>query len=398
MMKSWQYADPGAPLQGWAEIRVWRQAKRAELLSRREAMQPGKRQSAGSTVRDLIRDSFPDLRNACIGLYWPFRGEIDVRDLVCDFLAAGATAALPVVVEKKRPLEFWRWQPGIKLGRGIWDIPIPAERMVVRPTVLLVALLGFDDDGYRLGYGGGYYDRTLATMNPAPLTIGVGYEAGRLQTIYPQPHDVPLSAIVTEAGCTQIARRPKSGWAPAAHVRDHKAAEPLQPVTGPSDLGEGGSAYASPPCFMHEVDPAYSGYLTGGELLALLNQLLEAERAGARGVMEMAQAAGGVAIVSTLRDIAADEARFCAMLNRHIVRLGGTSTSQSGAFYRKLLSVSAFRERIDLLNRGQVWVVRKLQRALPKIADDALRRDLKDMLDVHQRNIQRCVDVCPPAA
>lgn len=93
----------------------------------------------------------------------------------------------------------------MKLVRGIWNIPIPSERNPVQPTVLLVALLGFDLAGYRLGYGGGYYDRTLATLAQKPLTIGVGYELGRLETIYPQPHDIwmpssPKAAALTTAG------------------------------------------------------------------------------------------------------------------------------------------------------------------------------------------------------
>jgi 5-formyltetrahydrofolate cyclo-ligase len=83
------------------------------------------------------------------------------------------------------------------MARGIWNIPIPRERNSVRPTALLVPLVGFDAAGYRLGYGGGYYDRPLATLVPKPLTIGVGYELGRLETIYPQPHDIPMDAIVT---------------------------------------------------------------------------------------------------------------------------------------------------------------------------------------------------------
>lgn len=118
-----------------------------------------------------------------------------------DFLAVGAEASLPVVVEKRQPLEFWAWRPRMKMERGIWNILVPTVRKAVQPTTLLVPLLGFDAAGYRLSYGGGYYDRTLATMNPAPLTIGVG---GRLDTICPQPHDIPLDAIVTETGCAHF--------------------------------------------------------------------------------------------------------------------------------------------------------------------------------------------------
>ena len=104
------------------------------------------------------------------------------------------------MAKKGRPLEFWSWQPEMKLIRGIWNIPIPSERNPVNPTNLLVPLVGFDAAAYRLGHGGGYYDRTLANLNPRPFTIGVGYEFGRLETIYPQPHDIPMDSIVTETG------------------------------------------------------------------------------------------------------------------------------------------------------------------------------------------------------
>jgi 5-formyltetrahydrofolate cyclo-ligase len=122
------------------------------------------------------------------------------RHLAQNFIALGAEAALPVVTEKLQPLEFWSWQPQMELVRGIWNIPIPRERTPVQPTVLLVPLVGFDRAGYRLGHGAGYYDRTLRAFTPKPLTIGIGYEFGRLETIYPQSHDVPMDAIITEGG------------------------------------------------------------------------------------------------------------------------------------------------------------------------------------------------------
>ncbi len=84
------------------------------------------------------------------------------------------------------------------MENGFWDIPVPAGDDRVIPTTLLVPLVGFDDRGYRLGYGGGYYDRTLASFPARPLANGVGYEFAHLETIYPQPHDIPMSAIVTE--------------------------------------------------------------------------------------------------------------------------------------------------------------------------------------------------------
>jgi 5-formyltetrahydrofolate cyclo-ligase len=116
-------------------------------------------------------------------------------------------AALPVVVEKQQPMEFWSWQPQMKLVRGIWNIPTPSERNPVQPTVLPVPLVGFDAAGYRMGQGGGYYDRTLATFAQKPLTIGIGHELGRLETIYAQRHDRSMDAIVTESGSYVVKSR-----------------------------------------------------------------------------------------------------------------------------------------------------------------------------------------------
>lgn len=187
-------------MRSWDEVRRWRREQRTELIARRQAIAQAERQRLQPHITSLLEAHFPELARALIGFYWPIRGEIGLHPFIRRLVAKGAGAALPVVVEKGRPLAFWAWRPGDRLERGVWNIPIPAERCVVRPTALLVPLVGFDGQGYRLGYGGGYYDRTLAAMHPKPLTIGIGYEIGRLETIHPQPHDVPLDAIVTEAG------------------------------------------------------------------------------------------------------------------------------------------------------------------------------------------------------
>ncbi len=115
-------------------------------------------------------------------------------------IAAGGRAALPVVAGRGRPLAFCEWRPGCAMREGPLGIPYPANGSEARPELLLIPLLGFDALGYRLGYGGGYYDRTLAAADPKPRTIGVGLELGRLATIHPQEHDVPMDCIVTEAG------------------------------------------------------------------------------------------------------------------------------------------------------------------------------------------------------
>jgi 5-formyltetrahydrofolate cyclo-ligase len=103
---------------------------------------------------------------------------------------------LPVVVEKAQPLIFRPWSPGVAMANGVWNIPIPAEGNPVYPDTLLVPLVGFDGKNYRLGYGGGFYDRTIAAMPRRPRTIGIGFACGRLRSIFPQPHDVPLDEFV----------------------------------------------------------------------------------------------------------------------------------------------------------------------------------------------------------
>lgn len=141
---------------------------------------------------------------------------------------------------------------------------------------------------------------------------------------------------------------------------------------------------------MADVDPAYSGPIPAGELLALLNQLLEGERAGARGITETCLPLAPPADQAALREIAADEGRFCSMLYRHIVRLDGTPSSAVGGFVEKLAQTETFIQRLELLNRGQGWVVRKLRDALPRIDDESLHADLTEMLLVHEQNIACC--------
>jgi 5-formyltetrahydrofolate cyclo-ligase len=137
-------------------------------------------------------------RYKTLGVYAPMRGEIDILAVANEHLARGGSLALPVVVEKAAPVEFWRWWPGMPMTRGTWNIPIPATRDCVQPDALIVPLLGFDAALYRLGYGGGYYDRTLARAAPKPYCIGLGFQSGMLASIHPQTHDIPMDQIVTD--------------------------------------------------------------------------------------------------------------------------------------------------------------------------------------------------------
>jgi 5,10-methenyltetrahydrofolate synthetase len=140
-----------------------------------------------------------------VSLYWPFRGEPDLRGWAEGLVARGARLALPVVVERARPMVFRAWVPGAKLVPGIWNIPVPAEDRRVTPEVVIAPVVGFDPACFRLGYGGGYFDRTLAVLPGAWRAYGVGPDLARLPTIHPQPHDIVLNAVVTPSGVTQPA-------------------------------------------------------------------------------------------------------------------------------------------------------------------------------------------------
>jgi 5-formyltetrahydrofolate cyclo-ligase len=181
-------------------IIAWRKAQRAERMDARMALPLEQHQAASTAVYDRLAERFSHLADRLTGFYWPFRREWSPFPFVERLTAEGGRLALPVVVEKGRPLEFRAWKPGDRMARGVYDIPYPAEGPAVTPRALIIPLLGFDEAGYRLGYGAGYYDRTLASFAEKPLCVGVGFELARMETIHPLPHDIPMDFIVTEAG------------------------------------------------------------------------------------------------------------------------------------------------------------------------------------------------------
>ncbi len=183
----------------WQSIRSWRRTQREVLIRARIGIGKQQRQHCLKIIEAGISEILPTLSTGIVGFYWPIKGEFDLRRLLEKTIHQGWHAALPVVVEAGEPLEFRLWQADTKLVPGIWNIPVPEARNVVRPTVLLVPLVGFDSGNYRLGYGGGYYDRTIASYEKQPVTLGVGLDLCRLDTIYPQWHDIPMDHIVTVA-------------------------------------------------------------------------------------------------------------------------------------------------------------------------------------------------------
>ena len=217
------------------ELKAWRKAERARLIGERERLDPATLDRWRRRIEATLERSFPGLSAAKVAFCWPMRGEYDARPLADTLRARGAVTALPVVVAPGQPLVFREWHPGVALASGPLGIPYPASSEPVVPTAMLVPLNGWDDAGYRLGYGAGFFDRTLAAMAKRPIAIGVGYELGRLATIHPQAWDVPMDWIVTERG---------------VYRRDPGALAFLgAPAPGPP------GALASPVCYADEIVP-----------------------------------------------------------------------------------------------------------------------------------------------
>lgn len=168
--------------------------------------------------------------DAVIGAYWPIKGEFDPlpalyrwqEDAILSQESEGnngqahagrAEAAtenianrsprkigLPVVNKVHKTLTFHAWYPGCPMEEDAYGIPKPKDTEVIVPTLLFVPCVGYGPGGFRLGYGGGFYDRTLATLQPRPFTVGLGYSHGWLPELEPEPHDVALDAILNDKG------------------------------------------------------------------------------------------------------------------------------------------------------------------------------------------------------
>jgi len=226
----------GTTAMTWPDVRLWRKTARARLIGARVALPAAVR---AAWTGDLVANLRPVLAAAPppISFYWPFKGEPDLRPLMRELDAAGIAIALPVAVRLGEPLTFRPWRRGAPMERGLWDIPIPAAATEVLPRTLIAPVVGYDGGNYRLGYGGGFFDRTLAKLGPSAQAVGVGFSLCALPTIHPQPHDVAMARIVTE--------------------------------TVPIAVADS----ASPVCYLGEVDPGYGGFLPDGELAAALRPL-----------------------------------------------------------------------------------------------------------------------------
>ena len=174
---------------------------------RRAAAESGS--EAGERLRESFLSALPLPPAQVVAGYWPLPEEIDVRPLMTNLHLSGHVLVLPVVVGRGQPLIFRQWRPSLPLDAGVYGIPVPgAEAPELTPGVLLVPLLAFDDEGRRLGYGAGYYDRTLAALRRAGdiLAIGAAYAAQRMDSLPEEASDQRLDWVVTEEGAIRTGR------------------------------------------------------------------------------------------------------------------------------------------------------------------------------------------------
>ncbi len=220
-------------------LKHWRAAERARLIAAREAIDRTALDSLRRRIDAILERSFPGLATGVLAFCWPIRNEYDARHLARTLRGRGALTALPVVVAPRQPLVFREWHPGVALAKGALGIPYPPGSRELTPDHVLLPMNGWDAAGYRLGYGGGYFDRTLASLARKPDIIGVGFELAQMATIHPQPWDIPVDYVVTERG---VYRRDSGGLV----------------LLGTPPGGEP-SRLASPVCYANELLPEYFG-------------------------------------------------------------------------------------------------------------------------------------------
>jgi len=236
----------------WGEIRAWRKAQRVELIARRAALDAGIRAVATQCVTRLLIGGLAVDSRMIVGFCWPYKGELDARFAVRHWRRQGAAAALPEVVAARLPLRFRRWWPGAPMKAAVMGIPVPDGTEVVTPDVAVVPMVGWDANGYRLGYGGGYFDATLAALSPRPVAVGLSYGSARLETIFPMAHDIAMDFVVTEAAIYEAGG---NAVQPLAVERARERTRELLAVRGlpRRHVVEESQGYSSPPCYAHEL-------------------------------------------------------------------------------------------------------------------------------------------------
>lgn len=184
-------------------------ALRTEAHKRRAQLHPSLRLDAANDAVAHFFGHLPPGKGEVVAAYWPIRDELDIKHLIVKLMDAGQPVALPVVLGDEEPLELRLWQEGAPLYEAGFGTLAPEHGAPrVEPDVILMPLLGFDRHGTRLGYGGGYYDRTLAHLARRPRLVGFAFARQEIDHIPRDAHDVPLDAVVTELGVRHFEKAP----------------------------------------------------------------------------------------------------------------------------------------------------------------------------------------------
>ena len=186
------------------------QAERQSLIDRHQR---------AMHLQEVLRVWLMARADKAIGAYWPIKGEFDALPALFRWTEADEERCigLPVIDKLTKQLSFQMWFPGCEMEDDAYGIPKPKDTPVFHPTLLLVPCVGYGNGGVRLGYGGGFYDRTLASLQPRPYTVGLAYSFGYVPWLEAEPHDMPLDAVLTEDGVAW--QRPEPGLPPEGHER-----------------------------------------------------------------------------------------------------------------------------------------------------------------------------------
>jgi 5,10-methenyltetrahydrofolate synthetase len=188
------------------DLHAQKKSLRDQLVKNRLAMPD--RELRSENLQSVMRIWLLGRTDAVIGAYWPIKGEFDPLPALHRWKEDGELLdepvrrriGLPVVNKLHKTLTFHVWYPGCPMEEDAYGIPKPKDTEIIVPTLLFVPCLGYSTGGYRLGYGGGFYDRTLASLQPKPFTVGLGFTQGYVDDFEPDPHDVPLDAILNDNG------------------------------------------------------------------------------------------------------------------------------------------------------------------------------------------------------